>query len=78
MKEKVQMQRRYFHTNETKELSFRMNMLKKLKKALLDYENELLAALKEDLNKSTSEAFLTELGPLYHEITFMLKHLPTW
>ncbi|MDF2699199.1 MAG: alkH [Haloplasmataceae bacterium] len=74
----LKLQNDYFETHETKSLNFRMNQLKLLKKAIQEYETEILLALKMDLNKSKSEAFLTEIGLIYDEINYFLKKLPKW
>jgi aldehyde dehydrogenase (NAD+) len=45
---------------------------------LKENESEIYYALKQDLNKSKHEAFVTELGFLYSELDFALKNLKTW
>lgn len=42
------------------------------------YEKEIFHALKMDLNKSKHEALITELGVIYSELNFALKHLQEW
>ncbi|MFC0471168.1 aldehyde dehydrogenase [Halalkalibacter kiskunsagensis] len=74
----VQKQRSYFYSGATRDISFRMKQLTLLKWALKKRETEIVEALRKDLNKSEEEAFLTELGPLYQEISHMKKHLPKW
>src|SRR5699024_3667375 len=74
----VQKQRRYFYTNETKNYRFRIKQLKKLKTMLEEYEQEIYDVLKADLNKSRHESLTTEIGILYTEINFALKHLKQW
>ncbi|WP_026695155.1 aldehyde dehydrogenase [Peribacillus kribbensis] len=71
-------QRSFFRTNKTKEIAFRLNALKSLQSAVKQYENQLIAALKEDLNKSEFEAYSTEIGVVLEEIRFTLKHLRSW
>lgn len=41
-------------------------------------EKAIYHALKQDLNKSSYEALTTELGILYLEIDFAIKHLKDW
>ena len=74
----LQKQRNYFHQGETRDVSFRIKKLKILKKELANLEEDFLEALKKDLNKSKEEAFLTELGPLYQELSYTMKQLPVW
>ncbi|MFI3258285.1 MAG: aldehyde dehydrogenase family protein, partial [Spirochaetales bacterium] len=71
----VQKQRDFFNTKQTYDITYRKNQLKKLKEALKQYEHEILQALKNDLNKSSFEAFATEIGLVEGEINFMLKNI---
>lgn len=70
----IEMRKFYDNTN-TISLSYRKEMLLKLRNGLHKYEDKLLDALHNDLNKSRHEAYMCELAPVYNEITFMLKHL---
>lgn len=74
----VARQREYFESGATRPLSFRMESLRKLQKALQDNENLISDAMKSDLNKSPFEAYMTETGMVLEEIRFHLKHLPRW
>ena len=74
----IKKQRAYFYKGETREVAFREKQLKKLKEAIEKREKEIMDALKQDLNKSRNESFLTEIGFLYNELNDMLKNLPTW
>ena len=49
----VERQRAFFRENKTKELKFRLQALKRLEDAIVNNEEDLKAALKEDLNKSS-------------------------
>lgn len=73
--ELVSLQRSYFRTGSTFPLSVRKDALAKLKQAILDREKEILAALKEDLGKSATESYMTEIGMTLSEITYMQQHL---
>ena len=74
----VQMQKEFFLSHKTKEKSFRIENLKKLKKAIKSYEKEIIKALNDDLKKSEFEAYTTEIGIVLEEINFHLKHLSAW
>src|SRR5699024_5966466 len=74
----IDKQRQFFYTNETKDIQFRKRQLKQFRQMLENYESDIYEALKADLNKSKQEAFLTEVGLLYTEIDFALKHLSHW
>lgn len=78
IKKLVQKQREYFKRGKTLDYNFRKTQLEKFKKMLKKYEDEIYRALKNDLNKSTHETLTTELGLLYMEIDFILKHLKEW
>ena len=49
--------------------------LLRLKATIKRHEGELLTALNKDLGKSTQEAYMSELGLVYEEITHYLRHL---
>lgn len=68
----------YFHTGETKDLNFRIKALEKLKNAVKDNENLIMDALYKDLHKSDFEAYATEIGFLYHSISYFSKNLKKW
>lgn len=74
----VARQRDYFESGATRPVSFRMEALRKLQKALQDNESLISAAMKSDLNKSPFESYMTETGMVLDEIRFHLKHLPRW
>nr|WP_082882595.1 aldehyde dehydrogenase [Paenibacillus swuensis] len=74
----VNSQRAYFAEGHTRSLDRRMDMLRALRAGILRYEEDLINALKKDLNKSDKEAYMTEIGFLLEEIRFTLKHLKRW
>jgi aldehyde dehydrogenase (NAD+) len=74
----ISQQKAFFHTHQTLSLSFRVDALNKLGQAVRKYEDELLQALKADLNKSELEAYSSEIGIVLKEIGFVLKHLRSW
>ncbi len=73
--ELVQKQREYYKNHHTLDYTFRISALKKLKDALINYQDDLKNVLYQDLGKSSFEAFLTEIGVSIKEISFMMKHL---
>lgn len=68
----------FFQTKKTLDVDFRLEMLKKLEKAINDNETEILDALKADLNKSPYEAYLTEISTVLLDIKFIKKRLKKW
>lgn len=71
----LEKQRKFFATGSTIPVSFRLEMLKKLKESIIKHEDELAAALKHDLGKSKSESYMCEIGLTLSEITWMQKHV---
>ena len=71
-------QRKYYYKNHTKSVSFRIRQLKKLKLAVETNEKMILEALNKDLGKSEAEAFMTEIGIVYKEFDYVIKHLRSW
>ncbi len=70
-------QRQFFATGKTKSYKFRREQLEKLKAVVLRYQDEVIAALAEDLRKSEFEARF-EMIAVVNEIDYALKHLKSW
>jgi aldehyde dehydrogenase (NAD+) len=68
----------FFLSGETVSYQFRIAQLKKLRKAIESYEQRITAALFKDLHKSSEEAFTTEIGFVYSEISHVTKNLKSW
>jgi len=71
-------QRKFFASQQTKSLNFRIEQLKKFKAALIKYEKKIADALWLDLHKSFEEAYLTEISIVKLEIDYHLKNLKRW
>lgn len=74
----LQKQKKYFESQVTKNLDFRINMLKRLKGGIKEYEIEILESLKTDLGKHENEAYMSEVGFVYASINHMIKNLKKW
>lgn len=74
----IKNQQDFFNRGETRTYEFRISMLKKLKKALVSKEDEILRALESDLLKSNFESYLTEYSFVLAEIDFAIKNLKKW
>ena len=74
----VQKQRVFFRTGKTIPLSYRKIALKRLTRTIRDHEKDIYAALKADLNKSETEAYMCEIGMTLAELSYMLKHMSCW
>lgn len=71
----LEKQHKFFATGQTIPVSYRQEMLKKLKESLTKHERELNTALKKDLGKSQMESYMCEVGLTLSELTWMQKHL---
>ena len=71
-------QRKFFNTGKTKNIKYRLEHLKKLKKSILENEEEIKKALKLDLNKSESESYMTEIGMTLSELSYDIRHVKSW
>lgn len=74
----VKFQREYFAMGETLSVKFRLGMLKKLKRVILEYEDKINSAIKEDLGKSSFESYMCETGIVLSEISYMIKHIKSF
>ncbi|MBR5863122.1 MAG: aldehyde dehydrogenase [Alistipes sp.] len=74
----VESQREFFRSGATLDREFREMQLKRLLKALKEWQKPLCEALWHDLHKSKEEAILTELSIVEGEIKNHLKHLKRW
>ena len=78
LREKINKQREYFSTGETKDINFRIEKLKKLRDVLKSEEEKIFEALKKDLMKSSFESYVTEVAMVYDEINMHIKNIKKW
>ena len=71
----IQAQKAYFQSGQTLEVSARMAALKRLRSAIETREEAILEALREDLGKSRFEGYMSEVGMVLDELTYMRKNL---
>jgi aldehyde dehydrogenase (NAD+) len=69
-------QRAFFSTGQTKTYEFRIGQLQKLKQAIIERQDDIVAAAKADLGRPAFEAYF-EISALA-EIKLALKKLKTW
>ena len=74
----VQSQHAFFASGRTLDVSFRLQSLSALARAIEQYEERLLSALQEDLQKSHFEGFMTEIGMVRAELSFVKKRVRRW
>ncbi len=75
LKKMLKRQRSFFESGTSRDLEYRRSALLKLKKNIKNNEEAIIDALREDLGKSPFESYETEIGMVYQEISYMLKHL---
>ena len=76
--ELVNRQKKYFRTNETLDIDWRIHQLKRLRTAIRLYEDEITVALVSDLGRSETEAYLADIGSVIMEINETIKGLKAW
>lgn len=68
----------FFSSHATLDVNFRLEQLRKLKKAILKNQKKIEEALWSDLHKSPEETFITETSIVLQEIDLHLKNLKRW
>ena len=75
LKSLMAQQRTYFESGRTRPTGSRIVSLHSLKQVIRENEEEVYAALKADLGKSRAEAYMSEIGMVYSEIDYMIRHI---
>lgn len=78
IKEIVLHQKEYYQTNITKDIKYRKQTLRKIKKWIQEHETEIIGALKADLNKDAVESYMCEIGLTLSELNHQLRHISHW
>ncbi|MBN1820943.1 MAG: aldehyde dehydrogenase [Prolixibacteraceae bacterium] len=68
----------FFNSYQTRNIRFRISQLKKLKQSVENNEKLIYNALWSDLRKSEAEAYSSELGLFYNEISLHIRKLKKW
>lgn len=71
-------QRAFFKSQKTKDIAYRHQLLKALKKEILNNEQAIYDALHKDFKKSDFEAFISEFGLVISELNLAIKNLNKW
>mgnify|MGYP003317418374 FL=1 len=74
----LKIQKEFFDSKKTINPKIRIESLKKLKKTIIRYEDEIVNALKMDLGKSYAEAYMSEIAIIYNELNFFIKNTKKW
>ena len=72
----LQQQRTFFATGKTQDLTFRLTQLTKLRDAVIEYQDRIVAAVQADLGRPPFEAYF-EIATL-GEVKLAIKQLKTW
>ncbi|OFY50868.1 MAG: aldehyde dehydrogenase [Bacteroidetes bacterium GWF2_49_14] len=78
IRETLNSQRAFFATNQTKNLNFRLEQLRRFKAAIKKFEKPITVALWKDLHKSAEEAYLTEISMVMQDLDNHIRHLKRW
>lgn len=70
----LESQRSFFQSGATLPVSFRIEMLKKLRNSIKEHETEICTALTSDLGKSHFEGYMCEVGLVLDELHYMIKN----
>ena len=71
---KIDVQRQFLAQNGMNNYKNRVETLKRLYKNIKLMTPEINEALKQDLNKSAEETYMTEIGLTLNEISYMVKN----
>ena len=74
----VEVQRAFFATGLTLSVDWRITQLKRLKYAILTYQDELIAGLQLDLGRTATEAYFCDVGSVIAEIDETIAGLRRW
>ena len=76
--ETVETQRSFFRSGATLDVNWRIAQLKKLRDAVLEQQDELLAALRADLGRSDTESYFCDIGTSVVELNEAIRGLRRW
>ena len=71
-------QRTYFNSGATLDVDFRIEKLKILKSAIVNYKEKIVRAVYEDLRKPEFEAYTTEILPVLEDINLAIRNTKQW
>lgn len=75
----LQQQRASYSMQPNAQYTQRINQLRQLKATLLQYQNDLVAALSLDYgHRSTDDSVISDIMPVINNINYSIKHLKSW
>jgi len=70
--------RRFFNTEKTRSVAFRIKQLNALKDLLKRHEDKIYEAIYQDLGRSAYNTYLSELSLIYQEINLYVRNIRRW
>ncbi|CAM1363886.1 aldehyde dehydrogenase [Tenacibaculum xiamenense] len=74
----VQLQKDFFKSQKTKDISFRKKVLKSLLKEIIAREKDIINAIHNDFKKSEYETVMTEISIVLSELKLTIKNIHKW
>ena len=74
----INAQKALYKTQKTKDLSYRIQLLKALKKEIISKELSIFDALHNDFKKSVFESYVSEYALVISELNLAIKNLKKW
>lgn len=75
IEEIISNQRLFFNNGSTKDINYRISILKRLEKLIIKYSSKFIEAFKQDFNKSEFDTISTELYQSLDECRYMIKNI---
>lgn len=74
----LESQKKFFNSDITKDVKFRIGRLKDLHSAIKKYDSDIIEALNKDLGKPEFEGYTTEVGYTLDSISYFIKNIKKW
>ena len=74
----IEKQRKFFSTHRTRPAEFRLRMLKRLRKSILDHKDEVVRAVREDFGIEHPFDAYGRLVFVLDELNYFIKNLKRW
>ncbi len=71
-------QRKFFATGATRDVRYRLSMLKKLRSVILSHEQDIVDAIWKDFHKPEFEVIATESRFVIKELNYAIRKLGSW
>lgn len=74
----IEKQREFFRSGATRDIGFRIEKLKRLRRMVEENRSEIIGALKEDLARPAFESYVAEISPLLLESDAAIRRTASW